>query len=267
MTDFSPSTQSLIIQLGVKECVLQLDEKNKDYELGKLRGIIDRCGIVMTFRKSSDFSVKDIDQDLSRLLTSEVSAGSLPQAENKLAMGAASALIRYLQLMSDDRNFGQYRLYQHDLAQYMKLDASAVKALNLMPGPRDGSKSMSLYGLLNKCKTAIGTRLLAQWLKQPLMDLAEIEKRQILVEAFVEDTDLRQTMQEEHLKNIPDLYRLSKRFQRNMANLEDVVRAYQVVIRIPGFIETFEGVMDETYRDPLDIQYTNRLRVSIRLRG
>lgn len=163
--------------------------------------------------------------------------------------------------MTDDHNFGQYRLYQHDLAQYMKLDASALRALNLMPGPRDGSKNMSLYGLLNKCKTSIGTRLLAQWLKQPLMSLEEIEKRQILVEAFVEDTELRQTMQEEHLKSIPDLYRLSKRFQREMANLEDVVRAYQVVIRIPGFIGTLEGVMDEKYRDPLDEQYTNKLRV------
>jgi len=215
----------------------------------------------MTFRKASEFSIKDIEQDLSRLLTSEVAAGILPEVENKLAMAAASSLIRYLQLLNDNLNFGQYRLYQHDLAQYMKLDASAVKALNLMPGPRDGSKNMSLYGLLNKCKTAIGTRLLGQWLKQPLMSLEEIEKRQVLVEAFVEDTDLRQTMQEEHLKSIPDLYRLSKRFQKGLANLEDVVRAYQVVIRIPGFIGTFEGVMDEMYRDPLDLQYTNKLRV------
>lgn len=240
---------------------MQVDEKNKDYELGKLRGLLDRCNIVVTFKKATDFSIKDIDQDLSRLLTNEVAAGILPQTESKLAMGAASALIKYLGLMTDDHNFGQYRLYQHDLSQYMKLDASALRALNLMPGPRDGSKNMSLYGLLNKCKTSIGTRLLAQWLKQPLMSLEEIEKRQILVEAFVEDTELRQTMQEEHLKSIPDLYRLSKRFQRELANLEDVVRAYQVVIRIPGFIGTLEGIMDEKYKDPLDEQYTTKLRV------
>ena len=167
------------------------------------------------------------------------------------------------QLMTDDTNFGQFQLYQHDLAQYMKLDASALKALNLMPGPRDGSKNMSLYGLLNKCKTSLGTRLLAQWLKQPLMSLEVIERRHDLVEAFVEDTELRQTMQEEHLKAIPDLYRLAKRFQRKMANLEDVVRVYQVVIRLPGIIGTLEGVMDEKYKDPLDSQYTDKLRVSI----
>jgi DNA mismatch repair protein MSH2 len=142
----------------------------------------------------------------------------------------------------------------------MKLDASALKALNLMPGPRDGSKNMSVYGLLNKCKTAVGTRLLAQWLKQPLMSLEEIEKRHLLVEAFVEDTELRQTMQEEHLRSVPDLYRLAKKFQRNMANLEDVVRAYMLVIKLPGFIGTLEGVMDEKYKDPLDEVYTRKLR-------
>jgi hypothetical protein len=95
------------------------------------------------------------------------------------------------------------------------------------------------------------------------MSLEEIEKRQQLVEAFVNDTELRQTMQEEHLRSIPDLYRLAKRFQRRLANLEDVVRAYQVVIRIPGFIQALENVMDEQYRDPLEAEYTSKLRVSL----
>lgn len=121
----------------------------------------------------------------------------------------------------------------------MRLDASALTALNLMPGPQDGSqKSMSLYGLLNKCKTAQGSRLLMQWLKQPLLSVEEISKcyyinhklftrsdsgcedrRQDLVEVFFNDTELRQSLQSDHLKSIPDLYRLAKRFQRGIATL------------------------------------------------
>ena len=257
--DLYSNFESLLIQLGVKECLLQLDAQKKDVELAKLRQIADNCGVAVSERPVSDFGTKDIEQDLARLLRDERSVGTLPQTDLKLAMGSAAALIKYLGALSDPSNFGQYQLYQHDLTQFMKLDASALKALNLMPGPRDGSKTMSLYGLLNHCKTPVGSRLLAQWLKQPLMSLEDIERRQQLVEAFFMDTELRQTMQEEHLRSIPDLYRLAKRFQRKLANLEDVVRAYQVVIRIPGFIDALEAVMDEKYKEPLDAEYTSKL--------
>ncbi|KAA6408984.1 MAG: DNA mismatch repair msh-2 [Lasallia pustulata] len=257
--DLYSNFESLLIQLGVKECLIQADGQKKDVELAKLRSIADSCGVAISERTVGDFGTKDIEQDLTRLLRDERAAGTLPQTDLKLAMGSAAALIKYLGVLSDPANFGQFQLYQHDLSQYMKLDASALKALNLMPGPRDGSKTMSLYGLLNHCKTPVGSRLLAQWLKQPLMSLEQIERRQQLVEAFVMDTELRQTMQEEHLRSIPDLYRLAKRFQRKLASLEDVVRAYQVVIRIPGFIGALEGVMDEQYKDPLDAEYTSKL--------
>ena len=258
--DLYSNFESLLIQLGVKECLLMTDPNKKDVELTKLRTIADNCGVAISERPSADFGTKDIEQDLARVLKSDKSTGMLPQTDLKLAMGSAAALIKYLGIMSDPSNFGQYQLYQHDLSQYMKLDAAALRALNLMPGPRDGSKTMSLYGLLNHCKTPVGSRLLAQWLKQPLMSLEEIEKRQQLVEAFMVDTELRQTMQEEHLRSIPDLYRLAKRFQRKMANLEDVVRAYQVVIRLPGFIGSLEGVIDEQYKVPLEAEYTSKLR-------
>ncbi|KAF2659509.1 DNA mismatch repair protein [Lophiostoma macrostomum CBS 122681] len=258
--DLYSNFESLLIQLGVKECLIQADSSKKDVELNKLKTIADNCGCAVAERGVADFGTKDIEQDLPRLLKDERAAGTLPVTDLKLAMGSAAALIKYLGVMSDSSNFGQYQLYQHDLDQYMKLDAAALKALNLMPGPRDGAKTMSLYGLLNHCKTPTGSRLLAQWLKQPLMNVAEIQRRQQLVEAFVNDTELRQTMQEEHLRSIPDLYRLAKKFQRKAANLEDVVRAYQVVIRLPGFLHTLDGVMDEQYKDPLDAEYTSKLR-------
>ncbi|KAJ5723203.1 hypothetical protein N7488_001238 [Penicillium malachiteum] len=258
--DVYSNFESLVIQLGVKECLVVMDSNKKDAELAKIRAIADSCGIAISERPASDFGVRDIEQDLTRLLRDERSAGTLPQTELKLAMGSASALIKYLGVMSDATNFGQYQLYQHDLSQYMKLDASALRALNLMPGPRDGSKSMSLFGLLNHCKTPVGSRLLAQWLKQPLMDLTAIEQRQQLVEAFVVNTELRQTMQEEHLRAIPDLYRLAKRFQKKQANLEDVVRVYQVAIRLPGFVHALEDIMDEAYQAPLEQEYTTKIR-------
>lgn len=258
--DLYSNFESLLIQLGVRECIIQAEGLKKDAELSKLKMIADSCGCAVSEKSQADFGTKDIEQDLTRLLRDERAAGTLPQTELKLAMGSAAALIKYLGVMSDTSNFGQYQLYQHDLSQYMKLDAAALKALNLMPGARDGSKTMSLYGLLNHCKTPVGSRLLSQWLKQPLMNAEDIERRQQLVESFVVDTELRQTMQEEHLRSIPDLYRLAKKFQRKIANLEDVVRAYQVAIRLPGFLGTLDAVMDEQYKDALDAEYTTKIR-------
>lgn len=52
-----------------------------------------------------------------------------------MAMGATSALLSYLSLLTDSSNYGQYKLRRHTLAQFMKLDASALKAPTLMPSP------------------------------------------------------------------------------------------------------------------------------------
>lgn len=112
-----------------------------------------------------------------------------------------------------------------------------------------GNKNTTLYGLLNKCKTAQGSRLLASWLKQPLVNLHEIstpityftkafadlvctEKRQNLVDVFVGDPNSRRALQDEQLKLLPDMHRICKRFQKRVASLEDVVRVYQAVLKV-----------------------------------
>ena len=57
----------------------------------------------------------------------------------------------------------------------MKLDISAACALNIESVNGDDN-TMSLNGVLNKCCTSQGTRLLNQWIKQPLTDLKRISK-------------------------------------------------------------------------------------------
>ena len=86
--------QSLLIQLGVKEVLLPEEGKTSDYDLSKIRMLIDRCNIVVTDRKKSasflgqvarrvcslpssgDFNAGDVEQDLNRLLRGNLQAAS-----------------------------------------------------------------------------------------------------------------------------------------------------------------------------------------------
>jgi DNA mismatch repair protein MSH2 len=172
------SSQSLIIQLGARECLLPADDKNADYDLVKLKEVIDRCDCVISSVKRSDFTPKSIEQDVNRLLNDVCAGDNLPEFNLKAAMGSMQALLNYLGLLNDNVNFGAFAITTHDLSQYLRLDRSALRALSVFTEPGQGgvNKNDSLFGLLNKCKTSQGTRLLAQWLKQPLVNADHISE-------------------------------------------------------------------------------------------
>ncbi|EMD34794.1 hypothetical protein CERSUDRAFT_125339 [Gelatoporia subvermispora B] len=275
--DVFSNLETLVIQLSVKEALIPTGTASgtteRDLELKKLKDVLDRCGVVITERKPSEFTTKNVQDDLMRLLnpssipsSSSVDASlTIPQLSLPVAPSALSALISYLSLMSDPTNHGAYTIRTHDLSQFMKLDASALRALNLTeaPGNIGSNKNTTLFGLLNKCKTAQGSRLLAAWLKQPLVNLHEIRKRQNLVELFVTDSNARRTLQDDFLRMMPDMHRICKRFQKSAASLEDVVRVYQAVLKLEGLISSLDG-LETTDQDHLkaliDEMYLTKLR-------
>ncbi|TFY67631.1 hypothetical protein EVG20_g3870 [Dentipellis fragilis] len=259
--DLFSNTETLVIQLGIKEACVSTGTASgttdRDFDLKKLKDVLDRCGVVITERKPSEFMPKNIEDDLKRLLVESeaVSAANaeasalIPQLALPTAPGALAALLTYLSLLSDSSNHGAWTIRTHDLGQYMRLDASALRALNLVEvGTGSVNKNATLTGLLGKCKTAQGTRMLGSWLKQPLVNKHEILKRQDLVETFVEDSNARKNLQDDYMKYMPDMHRISKRFQKSVASLEDVVRVYQAVLKLSGLIETLKHVDTKTAR-------------------
>ncbi|KAA1473044.1 DNA mismatch repair protein [Dentipellis sp. KUC8613] len=257
--DLFSNTETLVIQLGIKEACIPTGTASgttdRDFDLKKLKDVLDRCGVVITERKPSEFMPKNIEDDLKRLLVEAEAAAAanaeasalIPQLALPTAPGALAALLAYLNLLSDSSNHGAWTIRTHDLGQYMRLDASALRALNLVEvGTGSVNKNATLTGLLGKCKTAQGTRMLGSWLKQPLVNKHEILKRQDLVETFVEDSNARKNLQDEYMKYMPDMHRISKRFQKSVASLEDVVRVYQAVLKLSGLIETLKHVEPKT---------------------
>lgn len=88
----------------------------------------------------------------------------------ELALAALSAAIDHLNLKSGKQK--QFTLKKYTLSQYLRLDVAALKALNVFPQNSEGVSGQggSLYGLINQCRTSIGSRLLKKWLKQPTTD-------------------------------------------------------------------------------------------------
>lgn len=276
-SDLFSNVESLVIQLSVKEAIIPMSSKSgntdKDVELMKLKNVFERCGVIITERKSSDFAAKNNEQDLALLAKKELNADvstTMPSAatsSSSPAASAVSALISYLSLIADESNHNAYEISTHDLSQYMRLDASALRTLGLVGDGMTSGKNTTLHGLLNKCKTAQGTRLLGNWLKQPLVNLHEIQKRQDLVEIFVNDSNSRRILQDDYLRMMPDMHRISKRFQREVASLEEVVRVYQAAQKLSGMIDVLKEIetedlnhsklIEETYLSKLEEHNSN----------
>lgn len=192
-----------------------------------------RCDVAMTERKKTEFRPRDAESDLRRLVkgpgaTAGATGASGASIESELAASALAALLAYTDVLGDNSNYGKFMLLPYSLGTHMRLDATALRALNITESKADISKTSSLAGLLNRtCTAGMGRRLLNRWIKQPLVDPEAIRERLDVVQAFVDSAMLRQEARM-HLKRMPDIERLTRKLETRKANLQDVVKLYQV---------------------------------------
>lgn len=262
--DLFSNLESALIQLNIREVLLSgvTEERlEKDETFSKLVSMIHRCEVTITDVKSSQFS--PADEDLNKVLTEESRLIlSTPEAQAKtLALGCLGAVLRHLDLLSGPLH--TFELREYVLGRYMKLDLSALKALNLFPSAKDqGTKNGSIFGILNQCKSAEGTRMLSLWIKQPLTDLQEITDRHLLVGLLMEDADTRSALRE-CLSHVPDIRRLTRKFAKGKANLEDVVRVYQLILKLPDLVEALETCLAGLADQELEFLQNNEERARL----
>lgn len=136
-------------------------------------------------------------------------------------MNSLHSLIKYLELTSDETYFNSFFLKIFDTKKYVYIDAAGMTALNILPKSPQEPKHSNLLGIIDKCRTAHGHRLIGQWIKQPLRDINTLNERLDIVEIFVNDTSLRQMLHKDHLRRVPDLLMLAKKFIKRKAGLQD----------------------------------------------
>ncbi len=124
-----------------------------------MAAVLERCGVLAVPRERAVFSGRSVEQDLGRLLRGSSTEQHRDVLERPLAPPAIAAVLAFSEVMADLAAHGRYSLSLYDPGRYLRLDAAAQRALNVLKGKGDANDLFSLLGLLSKGKTQMGRRL------------------------------------------------------------------------------------------------------------
>ncbi|HEY0004415.1 MAG TPA: DNA mismatch repair protein MutS [Pyrinomonadaceae bacterium] len=146
-----------------------------------------------------------------------------------LAASAAGALIAYLRDTQINAASQLTRLTSYHTENFMTLDAQTVRSLEIF---ENSSGVPSLFAILDRTRTAMGGRLLRRWLRQPLLDPAEIMRRQEYVAWFHAQKKARAEFFAA-LESMHDLERLSARVRASVASAQELLALGQSLEMLP----------------------------------
>ncbi len=124
----------------------------------------------------------------------------------------------------------------YELEEAMKIDLYSKRNLELTETIRSKSKKGSLLWLLDETKTAMGGRLLKQWIDRPLIRASQIEERQEMVETLINHLFEREDLRE-RLKEVYDLERLAGRVAFGNVNARDLIQLKESLKQVPSIKE------------------------------
>ncbi|MCF6137192.1 DNA mismatch repair protein MutS [Pseudalkalibacillus berkeleyi] len=116
---------------------------------------------------------------------------------------------------------------------YMKIDPNSKRNLELVETLRQKQKKGSLLWLLDQTVTAMGGRMLKQWIEQPLLDSKSIEERLTIVESFMRQFFNREQIREQ-LKEVYDLERLAGKVAYGNVNARDLMQLKRSLQNVPS---------------------------------
>lgn len=138
------------------------------------------------------------------------------------AIEAAAAVLGYLQYTQRGNVSHMRTLLSYDPDDSVLLDASTLSNLEIFKNLHEGKRDGSLLSVLDDTQTAMGGRMLQEWLRKPLRNKKLIEERLDAVEMFYADSSLRDTVRA-LLSEMYDIERLVSRLSVGIGNAADLV--------------------------------------------
>lgn len=177
-----------------------------------------------------------------------------------LCINAAGALLEYLEETQkvNLEHIQKINLYKSE--EFMLLDVSTRRNLELTETMREKSKKGTLLWVLDRTMTSMGGRTLRRWVEQPLLNLSDIEERLAAVEEFKEKFMVRMELRE-LLRRVYDIERLMGKVILGSANCRDLIALKNSIGQVPYIKEILSGcssapaVRNNERSDPLEDVY------------
>tara|TARA_B100000700_G_scaffold331828_1_gene469971 strand:- start:7893 stop:10460 length:2568 start_codon:yes stop_codon:yes gene_type:complete len=177
-----------------------------------------------------------------------------------LATQAAGAILEYVKIHQREALLSIKTLRTYSADEFMIIDQQTRRNLELFTGGKWNSRSASLFSVLDKTTTAMGSRMLKKWISQPLINVSNIKKRQTVIKALLEN-QIEADRICEILKNISDLERLSTKLMRGNASPRDLLgisRSLKTSIEIKDILSDITKDSDSAwilsnFKNPLEI--------------
>ena len=156
--------------------------------------------------------------------------------EDSCTETALGSLLMYL-VQTQKRDLGHITSIKvYSLGEHMSLDKSTIKNLELTETLFEKKLQGSLLGVLDKTHTAMGSRKLKQWLREPLNNVDSIKDRLGAVEFFYDEILCRNNIRES-LKSVYDFERLTGRIATGTANGKDMIALKNSCFVLPDIKE------------------------------
>lgn len=172
------------------------------------------------------------------------------ELDSELEQEVVNKLLAYLSLTQKRRLGHIQKATVYQPAHFLKMDHNSKFNLELSQSIRTGKKQGTLLWLLDETKTAMGGRLLKQWLDRPLIQEQKINQRQEMVQslldAFFERADLQAAM-----TKVYDLERLAGRVAFGSVNGRDMIQLKTSLEQIPQIRQLVEGINQGQWNDLL----------------